>query len=340
MDKYLLHPTVKLKQAMEALDAIKGVGFVIIGEEKELLGTLTDGDIRRGLLKGITLEDQVKDAMNTTPTFVSYGASTSELEALTADQFIKIIPIVKGKEVIDVFVAELKEVSEVPVVLMAGGLGTRLGKFTKDCPKPMLKVGGKPVLERILENFTRVGFKKFYLSVNYKAEVIEKYFENGSKFSCEIKYLREKQRLGTAGALSLLPDDIQEPFVVMNGDLLTPIDFRRLIAFHKHHDSPITMSTRAYEFQVPYGVINIDRGLASSFDEKPIQRFSVNAGVYVLEPSLLKFVPKNEYFDMSHLLHKLLSEGIKANCFPMIEQWIDIGQVEDLNLAREKFNEF
>lgn len=334
---FFILPSATIGEALTQLDKVKGLGLVVVDHDKNLLGSLTDGDMRRAMIAGKGLSDTITDIFHRKPTIANKATSLEELQSITADKRIKVVPIVESGKVINVFSVDDEMSRDVSVVIMAGGLGSRLGEFTKDCPKPMLDVGGKPVLERIIRNFTKVGFQKFYISVNFKAEMIEDYFQDGVKFGCEIHYLREKMRLGTAGSLTLLPSEIKGPIVVTNGDLLTLVDYRRLLTFHMQHKSPMTMCTRQYEFQVPYGVVNIENGQVKSIDEKPVQSFNVSAGVYVINSDLLGHIPRDTYFDMPTLLDVLLSKNIKTECFPMVEQWIDIGRVSDLDLARSLY---
>jgi len=336
---YLITPDASLEEAMIALTNVKGLGLIVVDEKKLLLGSLTDGDIRRYLSQSGELSTTVEKIYHRGAISVTKGTPISELEKMTEDKKIKIVPICDDGVVVDVFTISGEDTKTASVVIMAGGLGSRLGDHTKDTPKPMLEVAGKPVLERIIKNFTDVGFEKFYISVNYKAEIIEEYFKDGRDFNCSITYLKENKRLGTAGSLSLLPDDVAGPIVITNGDLLTLVDFRRLLSFHKQHNSPITMCTRKYEIQVPFGVVNIKNGSAESIDEKPIQSFDVSAGVYVINKELLKDIPKDQFYDMPTLIDDLLKKNIKASCFPMIEQWIDIGQISDLKYAREVYKD-
>lgn len=338
ISRYLIDMNATLVQALDALDKVGGIGLIVINDKQELEGVLTDGDLRRSLVKNNNLDGLVKDAMSTNPITATSKTSEAEFLDITRDMRIKVIPIIDNKKVVDVYVAKFDDLKNVPVVIMAGGLGSRLGEITKDCPKPMLEINSKPILEHILENFLKVSFKQFYFAVNYKAHVIKDYFLNGEKFDCHIEYLHEDKRLGTAGPLSLLPKEVTGPVVVMNGDLLTPVDFRRLMTFHKEHDSLVTLCVRNYEFQVPFGVIGIEDEKLSSFDEKPIHKFSVNAGVYVIDAEIIrKFIPVDEYFDMSSLINILIDNDIKSSCYPMVESWIDIGRVDDLKLAKGKY---
>lgn len=334
---FFISPKSTIQEAMDHIDKVHGLGLVAIDEDQNLVGTLTDGDIRRALASGKLVTDLVKSIVHANPIVAQKSTTQEELKAITANRKIKVVPILDGRKVIDVYSVDDEETKSISVVIMAGGLGSRLGEHTRDCPKPMIDVGGQPVLERIIKNFTKVGFQDFYISTNYKAEVIEQYFKDGSDFNCNISYLREPKRLGTAGSLSLLPDYLKGPIVITNGDLLTLVDFRRLISFHREHKSPITICTRKYDIQVPFGVVDIQNGQVNAIDEKPIHSFNVSAGVYVLNLELLKYIPKNEYFDMPTFFNVLLKENIKADCFPMVEQWIDIGQVSDLDYARSVY---
>lgn len=334
---FLIYPENTLEEAMRQLDKVRGLGLIVVDESNKLIGTLTDGDIRRALISGKKMSDSIQDIVHLNPRKASVNSSEEELRAITADKKIKVVPILDNDKVVNVYSIGNEETKNISVVIMAGGLGSRLGDHTKDCPKPMLEVGGKPILERIIHNFTKAGFHQFFLSVNYKAEMIENYFGDGKSFNCTISYLRENKRLGTAGSLSLLPQGVSGPIVVTNGDLLTLVDYRRLVTFHSQHKSPITLCTRKYEFQVPFGVVNIDEGQVQSISEKPTQSFNVSAGVYVINSELLKYIPRDEYFDMPTFIEALMSKNIKVDCFPLVEEWIDIGRVSDLDLARSLY---
>lgn len=340
ISEFFVGADFSIKDSMKQLDKTKGLGLIVVDKNKKLLGTLTDGDIRRALTDTkFGLESSIESIYHQNPISVGPDAGKEELEKITSNKKIKIVPIVKDNVVIDVYTVGHEDTQGIPVVIMAGGLGSRLGEHTKKCPKPMLKVAGKPVLERILKNFTHVGFEKFFFSVNFLAEVIEEHFQDGKKFDCNIQYLRENKRLGTAGSLSLLPSNLEGPIIVTNGDLLTHVDFRRLINFHNQHQSLITMCTRKYEFQVPFGVVNIKDALATGIDEKPTQSFNISAGLYVIDAKLLSYIPKDEYYDMPTFLEQLIEEKKDIHCFPLVEQWIDIGKIDDLNLAREKYRD-
>ncbi|MDA8100060.1 MAG: nucleotidyltransferase family protein [Nitrospiraceae bacterium] len=280
--------------------------------------------------------------MNSAPTTVSAEEDKSEILALMRQKQLYQIPIVTNQGTL-VGLEILDDIIQVPkrdniVVLMAGGMGVRLRPLTNDIPKPLLKVGGKPILETILENFIEYGFRRFYISVNYKAELIVDHFGDGSRWGVEIKYLYEEQKLGTAGALGLLPEKTDLPVVVMNGDVLTKINFKHLLDFHKEHNAKATMCVREYDFQVPFGVVKLDNHRLVSIEEKPLHRFFVNAGIYVLEPQSMEFIPRNVFFDMPTLFSTLNNHQQETSVFPIREYWIDIGRLDDFERANQEFD--
>ncbi|TDP07591.1 nucleotidyltransferase-like protein [Roseateles asaccharophilus] len=225
------------------------------------------------------------------------------------------------------------------VVIMAGGLGSRLQELTRDVPKPMLKVGSRPILETIIRSYADQGFHRFYLAVNYKAEQIEQYFGDGKALGVDIRYLREKQRLGTAGALSLLPERPEQPFIVTNADLLTKENFGLMLDQHEQARAQATMAVRNYEMQVPFGVIKLRDGFIESIEEKPIHRFMVSAGIYVLSPAALNLVPANEFFDMPSLFDAMLAANMPTRSHQMDGYWLDIGRLPDYERANLDFHE-
>jgi NDP-sugar pyrophosphorylase family protein len=223
------------------------------------------------------------------------------------------------------------------VVIMAGGLGTRLHPLTQDTPKPMLKVGGKPILETIIQSFVDQGFVNFFVSLNYKAEVITNYFGDGSQLGATINYLHEKSRLGTAGGLSLLPQNIHAPIIVMNGDLLTRISVEALLDFHEHESAVATMVVREDHYQVPYGVVEVDGTQIIGVEEKPIQRHLVNAGIYVISQTGLEDIPNETFYDMPTHFAKLSANGHRTAAFPLHEYWVDIGRLDELERAQREW---
>jgi len=341
IENYLIYSECTIKEAMEHLDKVQGLGLIVVDEKKTVLGAVTDGDIRRAVLKGVAVSETITCAMNTNPQVFSVGTPEDVLSECCTVKQINVLPLVNTERVIaDIYISEKKIFHPVPVILMAGGLGVRLGELTKNCPKPMLKIGNKPLLEIIIDRFVELGFCDFYISVNYKAEIIEEYFKSGERHNCNISYLHESKRLGTAGSLRLLPDGVRGSLIVMNADLLTKIDFRALLDSHRKSDALATMSVREYTFQVPYGVVDVEDGKARGINEKPVHSFFVNAGVYCLDSSLREEIPENEYFDMPSLLKICAKKGNSPSCFPIVEDWIDIGRKEDLLKAQNFLGEF
>ncbi len=335
--KAVVRPDTTIRTTIEAIDSCGTQIAVVVDENNKLLGTVSDGDVRRAILKGILLENQVDQIMNPRPTTISSNESRESILALMRSRRFLQIPVVDNEgclvaiEFLDELVQQTRRTN--PVVLMAGGLGSRLQSLTADCPKPLLKVGSKPILETIIENFMEHGFYRFYISVNYKAEMIERYFGDGSRLGIEISYIRENERLGTAGALSLLPEGINEPLLVMNADLLTKVNFSHLLTFHSEHKPMATMCVREYEFQVPYGVVKVDKHRLLGIEEKPVQRFFVNAGIYALSPEVLKLIPANTFFDMPTLFEKIIQLHQETAVFLVNEYWMDIGQTDDFERA-------
>ena len=340
-EEILVLPQTSLREAAQILDANALQIVLVVDEDRRLLGTITDGDIRRGILKGIALTEPVRGVMNPKPSVARVEDSRDSILVEMKRKTLHHMPLVDGGgrviglDTLDELINP--QIKKNRVVLMAGGLGSRLRPLTNDCPKPMLKVGGKPLLETILENFIEHGFRHFYISVNYMSEVVKTYFGDGSRWGVEINYLQEDQRLGTAGALSLLPEKPVEPLIVMNGDLLTKVNFGQLIGFHAEHNAQATMCVREYDFQVPYGVVKIDNHRITGIDEKPTQRFFVNAGIYVLDPGTLDLISPNTFFDMPSLIEKLIEQKDESVVFPIREYWLDIGHLADYERANGEF---
>ena len=218
---------------------------------------------------------------------------------------------------------------------MAGGIGSRLKPMTDECPKPLLKVGNKPILENIIENFIENDFTRFYVSVNYMSAMVEEYFGDGSKWGVEIKYLYEDKKLGTAGAVSLIKEKHSEPIFVMNGDLLTKVNFQQMLDFHIEHKADVTIGIREFDFQVPYGVVKRDDYRFVDIVEKPVQKLFINAGIYVLNPELLEMMPENSFYEMPNLLKYFKDQNKDIIVFPVREYWLDIGHIDDYKQANE-----
>ena len=338
----LIDSDTTLMQAIEIIDAGSLQIALVVGASNKLIGTVSDGDVRRAILKGVTFDRPVCEIMFTEPTVVDSQVGRDEIVTIMRTKQLRQIPIVDqngcvvGLDLWDDLIDQQER--DNIVVLMAGGLGSRLGELTSECPKPLLRVGNKPVLETILENCMEYAFKNFYISVNYKADMVREYFGDGSRWGVNIKYIEEKKRLGTAGALGLLPEVPTLPLLVMNADVLTKINFKHLMEFHEEQKSIATMCVREYDFQVPFGVVELDNYRLKAILEKPIHQFFVNAGIYVFNPEAVSFVPRNDYFDMPAFFDTLLEKQLETAAFPIHEYWMDIGRKDDLDRANGDYD--
>lgn len=338
-EEIVIGPEDSISTALIRIDSSGTQFALVLSSERRLLGTATDGDIRRGLLKGMQLSESISKCMNAEPQTATLGTDDQAIVALMRKQKLRQLPIVDsenrvvGIKILEEFI--LPASRENWVVLMAGGLGTRLGELTKNTPKPMLRVGDKPLLETIINTFIEQGFTNFYLSVNYRADIIEGHFGDGRKFGANIRYIHEKERAGTAGSLSLIPEQPAEPLIVANGDLLAKIDYAHMLDVHVDTNAAATMGVSEYEFQVPYGVVEETNGVIFRIVEKPLHKSLVSAGVYVLSPSVLAHVPENTFFDMPSLFEKLIAQKLKAVTYKVHGYWLDIGQIPDYHKAND-----
>ncbi len=339
----LLKPTSTIKEALQIIDSGAMKIALVIDKDEKLLGTLTDGDIRRGLLNNLSLDDSIESVIFKTPTVCNVEDTKEDILKVAIERKIYQVPIIDNEGRL-VGIEEMDEllkpsVKMNKVVLMVGGLGTRLRPLTENIPKPMLKVGNKPILETIILNFKKYGFTNIILSVSYKSEIIEEYFKDGREFGVNIEYIHENKRMGTAGALSLIRGKLNEPFFVMNGDLLTNINFEHMMEYHLSNKAIATMGVREYDFQVPYGVVNVDGENILSIEEKPVHSFFVSGGVYVLDSKVLGFIPNDEFYDMPTLFEKVIENKMKSVSFPIREYWLDIGRLEEFEKANDEYSE-
>ena len=342
--KILLSPHDTLGRAVKVIDSEALRIALVVNSSNKLLGTITDGDIRRALIRHTGMEASVQEVMREDPTTASIGDSRKDILALMKSKDLIQVPVldadggVVGLEILHDLIGEKKY--DNPVFLMAGGFGKRLRPLTNTIPKPLLKIGSKPILQNILEQFVEAGFHDFYISTHYKSEMVRDHFGNGDDWNVNIKYVHENEPLGTAGALGLLPNDMPDlPILMMNGDLLTKVNIEDLLHFHKEQGGIATMCVREYDFQVPYGVIQSAGYHVKSIVEKPVHNFFVNAGIYVLEPSLAKSVDGVGYLDMPCLLERRIECGEQINMFPIHEYWLDIGRMDEFERANKEFSE-
>lgn len=341
LTEVLISPAASVRDAVRAIDAGGIEIALVVDSAGRLLGAVTDGDIRRGLLAGNALDQPVELVMNAKPRTITRLQPEDDALKIMRRVSIRQVPVVDD----DGFVVGLHwqddlqkpGVDDVWVVLMAGGQGMRLRPLTEGLPKPMIPVGGRPLLETIVRNFRAQGYRRFFMAVNYMGEVIREHFGDGHKLGVEIEYLVEDRRMGTAGALSLLPRRPTDPVIVMNGDLLTTVNFRQLVDFHREHGARATMCVREYTQQVPYGVVQTVGSRLTSIVEKPTQTYFVNAGIYVVDPSALVLLPERAAFDMPQLFDAITGSGSMAGAFPIHEYWLDIGRLEDLERAKSDF---
>ena len=341
MKKYkniLLREDSTIKEALNIIDSGAMKIALVVDDDENLIGTVTDGDIRRGILSLLDLNNTIESIIFRTPTVCRIDDSKEKILEVAIEGKFYQIPIVDkngklvGVEEVDELLKPNRKRSK--VVLMTGGLGTRLRPLTDETPKPMLTVGGRPILESIISGFKKYGFTDIILSVGYKSEVIKNYFGNGSNFGVSIEYIYEDKRMGTAGALNFMSDLLSGPFFVMNGDLLTNINFDHMMSYHMENNSIATMGVRKYDFQVPYGVVKSEGINIESIVEKPVHKFYVSGGIYILDSKVLDFVPENDFFDMPTLFERMIDKNLKCISFPIREYWLDIGSHSDFSKAQ------
>ncbi|MDH0433379.1 nucleotidyltransferase family protein [Aeromonas caviae] len=340
----LIAPNKSIREALILINNEALRIALVVDDEKHLLGVLTDGDVRRALLKNTSLSASVVEVMNPHPITIEPGLPKSKIISLMQQNSLLSLPIVDAeKKLLGLETLEdalTKKNYDNPVLIMAGGFGTRLRPLTDNCPKPMLKVGGRPMLETLLLRFIDSGFHNFYISTHYMPEQIKSHFGDGSKWGVKISYVHEESPLGTGGALGLLPDTVSEvPLIMINGDVLTMVNFERLLAYHVQHQAMATMCVREYEYQIPYGVINGEGHKIINMIEKPTQRYFINAGIYVVSEKLRKSILKQTRIDMPVLLENEIAKGHDILMFPIHEYWLDIGRIDDFYKAQSDIQE-
>ncbi len=337
--KAMVSANVTIGDAIRNLDDTGIKIILVVNHSGVLEGTISDGDIRRGLIKGFDLHQSISHILNRNFLVVPPEVSAELVMRLMLANKIQQIPVVNAKH--QVVGLHLWDEITIPrsrpnkLVIMAGGLGTRLLPYTENCPKPLLPVAGKPILEHIIERAKLEGFTDFVLSVHHLGHMIEDYFASGERLGVRIDYLREDSPLGTAGALGLLPFP-DAPFVVTNGDVITDIRYGELLDFHIRHDAAATMAVRAHEWQNPFGVVQTEGVEIIGFEEKPIFRSHINAGIYVLDPGALKFLFANQNCDMPTLFARLQENNLRTVAYPMHEPWLDVGRPDDLIQANKE----
>lgn len=343
ISQLLMKQTDSVKTAVSIIESAHQQFACVVDGKGKLIGTVTDGDIRRFLLSGGSLDTPIDSVMFTQFRYLNEGSTEQEAIALMRREMVHQIPVVDEQgRVVRVFALEeflkLKGRAN-PVVIMAGGEGRRLRPLTQDCPKPMLRIGRKPLLEIILEHCIDAGFQHFYLSVNYLKGQIQDYFGDGERWHVRIDYLEEAQPLGTGGALSLLPQKPSVPLLVLNGDVLTRVNYSRLLRFHNQHGAAATLCVREHTTQIPYGVVRMNDQNVLTLEEKPVLTHFINAGIYLLDPVVLDLVPNNQFFDMPQLLETVMQNQHRVSAFPIHEDWLDVGHKDTLELAMREWAE-
>lgn len=338
----LVGPDTSIGHTIRVMDAGAMEIALVVDAEGRLAGTVTDGDVRRGLLRGITLETPVAAVMHRNPLTAPPGMPREEMLRLLQARDLRHMPIVDeagtlvGLELLADLIGR-PEGRDNPVLILAGGLGTRLRPLTEDTPKPLLPVGPRSLLETLIEQVASYGFRDFYLAVGYRAEQVERHLGDGSHLQVRIRYLRESEPLGTAGPIRLLSDELSRPFLVVNGDLLTKANFGHLMAFHAAEKHDVTLGVTPYTHRVPFGVVEVSKGTVVALEEKPEQTWLVSAGMYVLEPGVAALVPPQGRFDMPALIRAVLAGGGRAGAFPVHEYWLDVGAPEEYQRAHADY---
>tara|TARA_A100001015_G_scaffold252720_1_gene292469 strand:+ start:438 stop:1490 length:1053 start_codon:yes stop_codon:yes gene_type:complete len=328
---------LSLKNAMNVMNELGSKILFIVDSDFRLLGSLSDGDIRRGLIKNFDIEIKAYELSKKNPIFVT-EENKPNIDNLDNYSSINVVPILKEEKIVDIYFFENNNLElKNSVLVQAGGFGKRLSPLTDEIPKPMLKVGNMPILEIIIKQFKKNGFYNFFISTHYRPEKIKDFFGNGEKHNVRINYIDEAYPLGTAGALSLIPlEQIKFPLIVINGDVLTKLDFRDLINFHKKRKSKITACVRKFDYQIPFGVFRGDEDKIIGISEKPISSFLINAGIYVIEKSVVENLSFNKKIDFPSLISNQIENNENSVSMYLIhEYWKDIGKKEDFEKAQQ-----
>lgn len=333
----LVLPRASVRDALETITKNSRQAVFVVDDDGRLAGLVTDGDIRRAILRGVGLDDRVTAVMNPRPVSVPLGTGRAAALAMMQRRTIRHLPVVdeRGRLVDVILLDDALRPATLPnaAVLMAGGEGSRLRPLTDATPKPLLSVGGKPLLEILVERLRDAGVRDFWMSVGYKSEMIEERFGDGGALGVRIRYVREQEPLGTAGSLRLLDRMAADPFFLVNGDILTKCDFRAMLAFHERERADVTVGTVPYSVDVPYGILDVSGARLAAVTEKPRLDFSVNAGIYVVQPAVIDLIPDGRRFDVPDVLRLLLETGRPVATYPIREYWLDVGRHDDFHRA-------
>jgi dTDP-glucose pyrophosphorylase/CBS domain-containing protein len=336
--------------AFKCIDKSAKLGICLVtNEQKQLIAVITDGDIRRAILKGFNLDASIQDILHLkqggphpTPVTAPIGIDRTELLRLIEQESVRQVPLVNTLgQVEDIVLSkDLVTSSELPLqaLIMAGGFGQRLMPLTAKIPKPMLTIGEKPLLEHIVLQLKKAGVKEIGISTHYKSEIIKNYFVDGSSFGVGIEYFHEEKPMGTAGVLGLMPVP-KYPLLIINGDILSNVDFHSAVIHHQRTKASMTIGVRLYSFRVPYGVITCDGEIVHGLEEKPKYNFLINAGIYLVEPAVFRYLPRGSAFNMTDLIQWLLDANEKVISYPIVEYWQDIGKHSDYEQAQTDYRE-
>jgi len=341
LEKIMVGQGSAVREAIEAIDAGAVEIALMVDADGSLLGTISDGDIRRALLRGIKLEDPAEKVLHRRAITAPKDAEPAELLSLMIDHGVEQIPLIQKGRVVDVaFIRDLinpeEREHERSAVIMAGGKGSRLRPLTEEVPKPMLTVGDRPLLETVIDQVRIAGFTKILMAVHYRSEVIEQHFGNGKAFGVDIRYIREDRPLGSAGALQLVRNDLDHPFVVLNADLLTNVNLGLLLRFHQQEANVITVGVRQYVVRVPYGVLDLEGTEVIGLREKPSIELFVNAGIYAVSPEAMELLdPEIQELDMTDLIDRALDDRRRVGSFPVREYWLDVGELQDYERSHD-----
>ena len=344
IDSYCIESDATIKEALKVIDKNLTGGALVVNENNELVGTITDGDIRRAILRGLSINEGIEGAYFKNFKFVTEQHSKKKAKEYMLKNKIRQVPVIdKDKKLTDLYFLDdiiSYDKKDNYVFILAGGLGTRLMPLTETVPKPMLKVGEKPILELIIEQFKEYGFRNFIISLNYKGEIIEEYFKEGKDFDVNIEYITETKKLGTAGSIALVKEKFTKPFIVINGDILTGIDFDKFLDHHMKSNFDITVGVRNYEINVPYGVLVTDNMIIESLEEKPTYKFHINGGVYAVNPEVIEYIKENEVYNMTDLIEDTMDDKKKSGIYEITEYWTDIGHLDDYKKANTDIHKF
>jgi dTDP-glucose pyrophosphorylase len=336
--KHLILSTTSIKDALIKLDKLASEAILFIVDEKNILiGSLTDGDIRRGLIKGVTIDSFVTDVIQDTPKFIKYGEQDVSKIIKYRESNFTILPVLNNKNQVINIINLRKKRSYLPldVVIMAGGKGTRLRPLTIDVPKPLLKVGDKPIMEHNLDRLSLYGIGNYWFTLNYLGEQIEKYFKNGEEKNIKINYVWENKPLGTIGALSKIKNFQNDNILLTNSDILTNLDYEHFFLDFISQDADFSVVTIPYHVDIPYAVLETLNNNITSFKEKPTYTYYSNGGIYLMKKSVLKFLPEDSFFNATDLMELLIKKGKKTISYPLSGYWLDVGKHEDYEKAQK-----